>query len=397
MRYKYQAIDAQNQTVSGILTADSDRDAARQLRKRNLNLVSLTLDEKKQTTVKGKAKQRDMLMVLHELTTLLSSGVSLIEAVESISHSSHHPQLTQAFTGMASQLRQGKNFAQALKDSPLTLPWYVHQLVEAGELTGKVAEGLRDGLAQLEYDTRMKAEIQGAMIYPTILILSGISAVLLIFIFVVPQFANLLKNRAADVPLLASIVLNTGMFLKANLQWISLGAIAIVAFIATIVTQPQVRLQLWDKLAKLPLIGTWLVESETARWSAMMATLLQNRVPLLKALELAEQGVQLLTLRSRLSQVSKAVRAGVNLSQALHDNDALTSTGHNLIRAGERAGELPRMLRSLANLLEESGKVRMKQALALIEPISILVIGGIIGLIVTGVILAITSLQSVAV
>ena len=81
----------------------------------------------------------------------------------------------------------------------------------------------------------------------------------------------------------------------------------------------------------------------------------------------------------------------------MHDNDALTSTGHNLIRAGERAGELPRMLRSLANLLEESGKVRMKQALALIEPISILVIGGIIGLIVTGVIVAITSLQSVAV
>jgi len=127
----------------------------------------------------------------------------------------------------------------------------------------------------------------------------------------------------------------------------------------------------------------------------MLGTLLENRVSLLRALELASQGIKLPNLNARLNQVNKAVKAGTSLSQALQDNDALTPTGHNLIRAGERAGQLPRMLRSLAKLLEQSGRVRMKRFLLLIEPMAILVIGGVIGVIITGVILAITSVNQI--
>jgi general secretion pathway protein F len=127
----------------------------------------------------------------------------------------------------------------------------------------------------------------------------------------------------------------------------------------------------------------------------MMGTLLENRVPLLRALELASQGTKLLSLNAKLIQVLKAVKAGTSLSQALQDNDALTPTGHNLIRAGERSGELPRMLKSLAKLLEENGRVRMKRFLLIIEPVAILVIGGVIGVIITGVILAITSVNQI--
>ncbi len=138
------------------------------------------------------------------------------------------------------------------------------------------------------------------------------------------------------------------------------------------------------------------MEAETGRWAAMLGTLLENRVALLHALELARQGVQLPSLRARLDQVSKAVRGGIHLSQALHDNDAITPTGHNLVRAGERAGELPRLLKSLARLYEESGRVRMKRLLLLIEPAAILIIGGVIGVIITGVILAITSVNTIS-
>jgi general secretion pathway protein F len=126
-----------------------------------------------------------------------------------------------------------------------------------------------------------------------------------------------------------------------------------------------------------------------------MGTLLENRVALLQALELAAQGIKIPRLNAKLIQVSKAVKTGSTLSQALQDNDALTPTGHNLIRAGERAGQLPRMLRSLAKLLEESGRLRMKRLLLLLEPIAILIIGGIIGVIITGVILAITSVNQI--
>ena len=108
MRYKYQAIDGQGQEVSGILTVETERDAIRQLQRRGLTPLSLTpLDAKMQRKLKvAKPRQRDVLVVLHELSTLLESGVSLIEAVESLAHSSHPPFITQNFNEMAKKLRQ---------------------------------------------------------------------------------------------------------------------------------------------------------------------------------------------------------------------------------------------------------------------------------------------------
>lgn len=399
MRYKYQAIDAQQQQVSGTLAANTEREALRQLQRRGLTPLYLTAtDTQFQTdrTFRGnKPKQKDILIVLHELTTLLESEVTLIEAVESIAHSSHHPFITQTFTNIAIKLRQGTAFSITLQTSPLQLPWYLLQLVEAGELTGKLASALRDALNQMEYEIQIANEMRNALTYPVILIVSGVAAIIMIFTVVVPRFANILKNRGEDIPLLAQWVLNTGMLLNTHVEWL-VGSLVVLLVIAIyLFTQPYLRAKLKDRIAQLPLIGIWILEAETARWAAMMGTLLENRVALLHALELSAQGIKLPRLNAKLIQVSKAVKTGSTLSQALQDNDALTPTGHNLIRAGERAGQLPRMLRSLAKLLEESGRLRMKRFLLLLEPIAILVIGGIIGVIITGVILAITSVNEI--
>lgn len=396
MRYKYQAIDEQGQEVSGILTAEAEREAARQLQRRGLTTLALLPDDIKTSEKTGrKAKQRDILIVLHELATLLESGISLIESVESLASSSHHPFITQTFAEIATQLRQGMAFSAALQKSPLKLPWYVTQLIEAGELTGKVDVALRDGVNQMEYDVKVSTEMRNAMIYPAILIISGITAVLLIFIIVVPRFANMLKTRGDDIPLLSQIVLKMGMFFNTNFEWLLSGLSVVVIIAVYLFSQPNLRAKLKDFSAKLPLLGSWIIEAETARWAGMMGTLLENRVSLLRALELASQGIKLPTLNIRLTQVTKAVRTGTPLSQALQDNDALTVTGHNLIRAGEKAGALPRMLRSLAKLLEDSGRTRMKRFLLLIEPIAILTIGAVIGVIITGIILAITSVNEI--
>ncbi|OQW93992.1 MAG: hypothetical protein BWK79_08225 [Beggiatoa sp. IS2] len=399
MRYKYQALDTQGQEVSGILTAEAERAAIRQLQKRGLTtLVLAPLNAASNRAIRqmAKPKHRDILAVLHELATLLESGVSLIEAVESLAQSSHPLVITQTFADIATQLRHGITFSAALRASPLKLPWYLTHLLEAGELTGKVAEALRDGVEQMEYETRVNDEMRNAMIYPTILIVSGIAAILTIFIVVVPRFASILQNRSmTEIPFLAKLVLGAGMFLNTHLAWIIGTLLVFVIVTLYFLKQPLLRARLRDTLAHLPIIGQWLLEAETARWAAMMSTLLGNRVSLLRSLELACQGIKLPSLNARLVQVSKAVRAGISLSQALQDNDALTPTGHNLIRAGERAGQLPRMLRSLAKLLEESGRTRMKRFLLLIEPVAILTIGGMIGLIMAGVILAITSVHNV--
>lgn len=398
MRYQYIAIDAQGQEISGILTADTEREAARQLQKRGLTAVSLrpvgAVNSRK--VASGRVAQRDIFVALHELATLLESEVSLINAIESLAQSSHPAPITQSFAAMALELRQGIAFSKTLQKTTFALPSYFLQLVEAGELTGKVATALRDGVSQMEYEAKIQSDFRNALIYPTILVISGIVAITLIFVWVVPRFANLLQqNQSAEIPLMAQWVLNTGVFLNQHIELIASFAVGVIVILAYIAQQPLLRAKAKDVFLRLPLLGSWLLEAETARWSAMMGTLLENRVPLLRALELAEHCVQASSLRARLSQVSKAVRAGAHLSQALQDHDALNHTGHNLIRAGEQAGQLPKMLNSLAKLLEESGRVRMKRFLLLIEPLAILIIGGVIGVIIIGIILAITSVNKI--
>ena len=128
----------------------------------------------------------------------------------------------------------------------------------------------------------------------------------------------------------------------------------------------------------------------------MLGTLLENRVPILKAMELAQDGMRLNALKHKLQQALREVRGGKKIAEALSGGQILNVTGLNLIRVGERSGELPKMLRTLAGLYETSGQQRLKRFLILLEPVAILTIGVVIGTIMVAVMLAITSLSNIS-
>ena len=397
-RYRFQAINSDGATLDGDLVAESERDAARQLEKRGLSVVSLQAAAAATSSGRRqrRLRQRDIILALHELSTLLESGVGLAEAVAAQTRSAHHPRLLMAFEGVSVALRQGQPFSQALGGTGLPLPDYVDTLVRSGEKAGMLGRALRDAVAQMEYDQTVRGEIRSALTYPAILVLAGLGAVVMMFTFVVPKFAGLLQ-RAEDLPLLAAVVLNTGMFAH-QYWWLVLGVVAVaMTWLGLALRKPEARARGYERLERLPVVGTWRVEAETARWARILAILLINKVPLLDALALAQAGVNAPGRRLRLEEAARGVRGGTTLADSLEQQDTLTATGYNLIRVGERSGELPAMLLSLARLCEESGRGRMKQFLALLEPAAILVIGSMIGLIMIGIILAITSANDIAI
>lgn len=396
-RYHFDALNAEGVPMSGTIVADSDREAARLLDRRGLALIGLA-PEVAGARQTGKRTRRlrlqDLVVAFHELATMLQSGVALAEAVASQTRSAHHPRLLAAFEAAGAGLRRGQSFSDALAGSDLPLPGYFLTLVRAGEKSGLLAQSLADGVAQMEYDHQVRDEIRQALTYPAVLVAAGLGAVVLMFTFVVPKFATLL-DRGADLPLLASVVLHGGMFARAYIGWILAALVLAAVLVARSFATPEKRATWHERMERLPVLGPWRVESETASWAKILATLLANRVPLLDALGLAQAGVRSPQRRARLEAVARSVRAGVPLAESLEEQAALTSTGYNLVRVGERAGELPAMLRSLAKLCENAGRVRMKQFLALLEPVAIMVIGGIIGVIMIGIILAITSANDI--
>lgn len=401
-RYSYRALNAEGAVLDGEIAALSEREAARLLERRGLSPVSLqAVSLAAQPARVGarrtrRLRQQDLVLALHELSTLLNAGVGLADAVAAQARSARHPVLAGALEGMSTALRQGRSFSQALAGSGLALPAYVGTLVRSGEQAGLLGRALHDAVVQMEYDQTVRQEIRQALTYPAVLVAAGIGAVVLMFTFVVPRFSALL-NRAEDLPWLAAAVLNTGMFSR-EYWWVMLLALGgAAAWAARALRDPEARARGFERLERLPVVGTWRVEAETAAWARILATLLGNRVALLDALALAQAGVRAPRRRARLEEAARAVRNGATLADALEEQDTLSPTGYNLVRVGERAGELPAMLQSLAKLCEDAGRARMKQFLALLEPLAIMLIGGVIGVIMVGIILAITSANDIAV
>lgn len=223
MNFIYQAVDRKGRRVRGELCLPTRQDALRQLQRQGLTPLSLEV-KRRNLGSRRRLKAEELNMAIHELATMLAAGVSMADAVEAQERGARHPKLISALQAMANGLRQGQSFPVVLESAGLDLPRYVYQLVAAGEMTGNLAGALRDCATQMEYERRTRAELQGALIYPAILVLSGVLAVATLFVFVVPKFANLL-NETAQLPWLAWAVLSIGVWsnessgLLAALPW----------------------------------------------------------------------------------------------------------------------------------------------------------------------------------
>lgn len=395
--FAYEAVNAEGRSSNGHLRAESERQALRSLEGRGLSVIAIRASSGPNRARRStRLRTADVIISLQELGTMLTSGVPVADAVASQAMSAHHPRIVSAFAGMSTGLQRGQGFSLVLEASGLPLPGYVIQLVRAGELTGELGRAIRDAGQQMEYEQRVRNEIRNALVYPMVLVVAGIAAVVLMFAFVVPKFSNML-DRADSLPFLAWAVLASGVWMRANFVFFVGGLVALAVAVYLMSRRPNVRVAAVDALARLPLVGTWLIEADTSRWARVMSALLTNRVPLMRALELAAGGVQIPSRQLRMQEVTRAVRGGTALAPALETQEALTPTGYNLVRVGERAGKLPEMLESLARLYEDSGRNRMKRLLLLIEPVAILVIGSVIGTIILGIILAITSANDLAI
>jgi general secretion pathway protein F len=401
INFSYQAIDEHGQQITGNLSASDFRNAARQLEERGLKL--LKLDEAISTHHLPLKKfnpkdisRKEIILVFYELVTMTRAGVSLHEAVESQRQPGHSPALIMAFNAILAQLHGGASFTKALKEVQLPLPDYLYFLVEAGELTGKLADALEQGVQQMEYDLQLSSDTRNALIYPGILVASGLLAVGIMFIFVVPKFASLLDAKG-ELPLLATIVLSSGLWV--NTHKLFLGVFLLLSgFGATALWRnDNFRIAIINYASRTPVLGSWINESDIAVWAKMLGVLLSNKVPLMTALSLASRSSRIPWRRLKMSQVIKKVKGGVALSLALAEENVITPTAINLVRVGEKSGELAATLASVSRLYDQASKNRMKSLLSLIEPLAILIIGSAIGTIILGIVLAITSANDIAV
>jgi general secretion pathway protein F len=398
MRFRFEALQGDGRAISGQIEAESSRAAYRDLLRRGIQptaIADAAVSGDRRRRLRLASGRRSRLYILKELHALVGGGVPIADAVAALEEACDEPASAAAYRALHAGLRRGEKFSVAFARAFPSFPVYIQTLIEAGELSGRFAEALADAAAEIEHEARIRTELRNALLYPAFLVSFGLLAVLFIFLVVVPRFAVMFRGKFDQLPWLSWGVIAGGMWLRGHLVLTGIVAIAVAFAVAWLLRQPEARRQALALLTRLPMLRDGFIEIETARWAAVLARLLENRVPLMHSLELARGALRSLDIQLRLGQVERRVRAGEALATALRDIAFLPTTALSLVRVGERSGNLPEMMRSIAQIYDEIVRNRIKAALSIIEPIAIVLIGGAVGLVAVAIFMAITTINKV--
>lgn len=399
--FRYRALRGTSEE-HGVLSAETEREAINTLVAQHLTPLSVT--PVKSVTGPGRPllsgtnarnyKAQDVEQLLSEISTLLAAGVSMDEVLDSLATAHARMPLGPAMVALRDSIRGGGSFFDGLKVSALPVAPFAFALVSAGEASGQLADALAEIALQMSYEREVRAEMKNALIYPSILVGTGIVVIGIVFMAVVPRFAPLLKGGKADIPALSRWVIESGVYVNAHLPQFGFGALALLAVLVACIRAPEIRRQLLGLGFSMPVMGPWLKETDLGRWATLMGTLLNSRVPILKALELSAESFRLPADRLRIGECTVQLKKGIALSSAIEQARWLGPTQVNLLRVGERSGELPKMFQTLGKMQTASARMRLKRLLIVIEPAAILLIGGVVGFLMVAVMMALTSLNT---
>jgi type II secretory pathway component PulF len=393
--FAYKALDKSGVRVSGTVPAADRQSAFDVLSARGLSPFELA--PRKTQSLRASRRRaitrRDLARYLRQLATLLSANVGVLETLATLEQSAAHPLLAERTAAVKRDLRSGRRFSAAIETHLPELPPYVARLAELGEATGALSKALTDAAERMEQEETMRSEVRSALTYPTFLATVGGAIVLLMFLFVVPRFADLLGENISRAPWYSRVVIEAGAWFRANAASALLagGFAAVLAGMA--MRSDAVRAAVRARFERLPLIGRFLQQAEVGSWARTVGVALSNKAPIIDALRLGEAGARSPSFRRSLELVRRDVRAGRPLDEALLEAcDSIDPVVIDLIRTGRSAGALGPMLMFAANLFEKDAKERAKRLTALTEPMAILSISLIVGGIVVAIVTAMTSL-----
>ncbi len=397
----FRAVASDGKVRNGSLTAETDKAVARELRKQGLTPIYVGVEQKKAINLKlpsfGNAKRRDVLFFTQELSTLLNAGVPLDRALGIAGELTERPHFRLIILDILRVLKGGRSLADSLGTHPEYFSDLFLNMVRAGEASGSLAS-VFEKLSDFE---RSRDDLRGyiisSMIYPALLAMVGMGSILLLLTFVVPRFASVFEESHMKIPLPTQIMLQASKLVQA---WWWIVGLALVAFITGLrfyIRTTDGRLW-WDTWRlKLPLLGDALRKAETSRFARAMSTLVANSVPLVQSLGISAAILNNRKMSGALNEVSQGVKRGEGLAGPIRRAAVFPPLAAHLLMVGEETGRLDQMFARMADIYETDTRAAIKRFTSLFEPLVILIMGVIVGALILSMLLAITSINDVAV
>ena len=397
----FRAVATDGKLRTGSLTAENDKTVTRELRKQGLTPIYVGLDQKKPFELKlpamGSGRRRDVLFFTQELSTLLNAGVPIDRALTITSEITERPQFRFIIVDILRVLKGGKSLADSLGVHPEYFSDLFVNMVRAGEASGSLA-AVFERLSEFERSRdELRSYIISSMIYPSLLATVGIGSIFVLLNFVVPRFAAVFEDSRMKIPVPTMIMLEASKIVQAY-WWMAAGAVLVTALIFRTYIRTAVGRLWWDSLRlRIPLLGDALRKAETARFARAMATLVGNSVPLVQSIGISAAILNNRKIAGALGEVAQGVKRGEGIATPIRKAAVFPPLAAHLLMVGEETGRLDQMFARMAEIYETDTRAAVKRFTALFEPLVILVMGIMVGALILSMLLAITSINEVAV
>ena len=402
--FEYKAFTETGATKTGIMDADTPRDARIKLRKDNVHVVELTQIEEEETQHSRfslealVAKRRnigELSMVTRQFATLLDAGVPMAEALGVMIEQIQDARLEKTFRDVRERLTQGNSLAESLAHHPRYFDDLFVNMVRAGEASGHVDLVLFRIADYLTKQNRTKNRVISALMYPFIMIGVGVIVVTVLMTFVVPRIVNLVKMRDKDLPGITQALIFVSEFMRDYWPLLLAAVVGSALLFGAVRRNSQGRF-VTDKLfLGMPIFGDLLRKASISRFAITLATLLKSGVPVLEALDIVKSIVNNEVLSRVLSEVHDRIVEGADISTPIKKSGVFPPTVGYMIAVGEQSGQLEEILDKLAASYDEEVEVAVQRMTSVLEPVLILVMAVVVTFIILAVLLPMLDLSSV--
>ena len=379
MEFRIKALDASASVVSCVIDAVDEADARRQLALRELKIISL--EPVRRLRRLFQAPQLQIAVFSQQLVSLLEAGLSLVEALEALAQKESNAGTKHTLDRILARLYEGQTLAAAIAEHPATFPDLYVASVRASEKTGALREALTRYIAYQEQADTLRKTLVNACIYPAVLLVAGLLVTLFLMGYVVPRFSSIYEDVGTELPLASRLLLEWGKLIDAHAALVTAGVVGGLAGAIYGLARPTVRTAAGAWLARIPAIGRQLHVYQLARLYRTVGMLVRGGMPAVPALRMSG-GVVLAGARAAYAAATRAVTEGQSLADAMERNGLTTPVAARMLRVGERSGNMGEMMERIADFCDEELGRWVAVMTRLIEPVLMIVIGLVIGVIV---------------
>ncbi|MBO8128747.1 MAG: type II secretion system F family protein [Peptococcaceae bacterium] len=391
--FGYKARDARGRLVSGFVEAESEAAAVASLRERNYYVVNLHAAPEKQretdlaSIFRKKVSARDLAVFCRQFSAMINAGVPVLQSIHILAKQAENRHLRSVLSQVAEHLESGSSLSEAFRFFPREFPTVFTSMIEAGEVGGVLEDVLSRLAVHFEKEQKIRDKTVSALTYPVVVLVVAVIAVAVLLTFVLPTFVGVLQQLSVTLPWPTRVTLGISGFCR-EYWYLVFGVLGLFPLLFRMLLQSDAGREWWDRLLlRLPIFGKLVQKIIIARFSRTLATLVRSGVPIMQALDVVRKTAGNVVVAKVIEQTTANVGEGGEIAGLLEKSGVFPLMVAKMIAVGEETGALDSLLEKVADFYEDEVDHSVSQLSSMLEPVMVIIMGGIVGFIILSVLL----------